>query len=192
MPLGIICSFFLKSERRMLQRHHRNFLHNLDLSLLLFLFLSLIFLPQVCFKLSFSIIISLFMSTPSVMFMSPLKNQLSFFEFVFVQVQKTSQHSYSKFVCVQVQETRDVSSLSFSFCPPQMPLFMFCVPFQENNIDAITYVLCAFLKRQHLPSPTLYVLFQEDNVNATITNIPSSILCVCPCIVFYQHMSMNA
>jgi len=73
-----------------------------------------------------------------------------------------------------------------------MPLLMFCVPFQEDNIDAITYVLCAFLKRQHLPSPTLYVLLQEDNVNATIANIPSLIICVCLCIVFYQRMSMNA
>jgi len=75
-PLGVICSSLLGSERRIL--------YKLQTSPCFSFFLSLVFLPQVYFDLSFFLIISLFVSIPSLMFVSPLRNGLSFFEYVCV------------------------------------------------------------------------------------------------------------
>jgi hypothetical protein len=58
-----------------------------------------------------------------------------------------------------------------------MPLIALCVLFQEDNINTITYI--------HVP-------FQQNNVNATIANIPLLTFYACMCIIYCQCLFVNA
>jgi hypothetical protein len=92
-PLGVICSSFPRFEKRMLLCCYRNYFQSLDLSLPLSFSFSHFF-PLGMFRAFLLYYSFFFVSTPSLMFVSPLRSQFSFFEYVCVQVQGVSWCSF--------------------------------------------------------------------------------------------------
>ncbi len=160
MQLGIICSSLPRFKKECCDIAILNFFQNPNLSLPLFL----IFLPHVCFELSFSITISLFVFTPFVMFLSPIRSRFSFFEFVCVQVQGMSRHFF------------------FSLCiSKSRKPWCFIIKFISlSPLDAIAYVLCAFPRRQHRCHHLCFVHLSKKTTFAITYALCTCTLCTSP------------